>query len=279
MNKVLMRILKATIIMVITVMPFTGVLYAKNYECGYPVLVNNNIKFFVNKHNIISYDNKNKNKFNEDYCNLKEQFKIYTINKQIGTATIKKINHIKTEEQEMLSKPVYLEMNEKYFTKTSAQNKIYLSSPWNPLPKNGKLKVLVPNNLIYKKIVSTQLKLQKHINISSAKVKINQLLRGDLDNDGQEEVLISCGSKSGYSMVLYRDPIGNTGKVKDIILNYNMNKDSFNGVLNVISNVIDINGDGKMEVIINSQIVEGGTYSIYSSQNNFNKPIFEFSAF
>jgi len=116
-------------------------------------------------------------------------------------------------------------------------------------------------------------------------VKIESILRVDLDGDGEEEVLISATNyfekyegapmrspAGSYSMVLLRRLVA--GKVETQLVEgefyskaYQNGTDddaSFNApnVYKVIA-VLDLDGDGKMEVVVASQYYEGGATTIY----------------
>jgi len=118
--------------------------------------------------------------------------------------------------------------------------------------------------------------------IEQPKVKIDNILRVDLDGDGEEEVLISAANYFGkadrvpmrsptgsYSMVLSRRVVA--GKVETQLVAgefhpkaYVSEEGSFDApsIYKVIA-TLDLDGDGKLEVVVSSNYYEGEEISIY----------------
>src|SRR5882757_5725725 len=157
---------------------------------------------------------------------------------------------------------------------------IAIAAPWNALPR--KPQVTDPTQKTYVDAVREFLRTK---GIEQPKVKIESILRVDLDGDGEEEVLISATNyfqkeqgppmrspAASYSMVLLRRMVA--GKVEAQLVEgefypkaYQNRTDddaSFNApnAYKVIA-VLDLDGDGKMEVVVASQYYEGGATTIY----------------
>ena len=157
---------------------------------------------------------------------------------------------------------------------------IAIAAPWNALPR--KPKVIDSTQKIYVDAVREFLETKE---IKQPEVKIDNILRVDLDGDGEEEVLISATNyfdepdrvpmrspASSYSMVLLRRVVA--GKVETQLIvgefypkAYPKAKEeegSFDApnAYKVIA-VPDLDGDGKMEVVIHSDYYEGGETTIY----------------
>lgn len=154
---------------------------------------------------------------------------------------------------------------------------IAIAAPWNALSR--KPKVIDPTQKVYVDAVRDFLKTK---GIEEAKVKIDNILRVDLDGDGKEEVLISATnylSKDGrvpmrspagsYSMALLRRVVA--GKVETQLIEgefhprgYVRKGDNFDApnAYKVIA-VLDLDGDGKMEVVLASNYYEGEQITIY----------------
>jgi hypothetical protein len=154
---------------------------------------------------------------------------------------------------------------------------IAIAAPWNALPR--KPQVTDPTQKTYVDAVREFLRTKE---IDQAKVKIDNILNVDLDGDGEEEVLISATnylSKDGrvpmrspagsYSMVLLRRVVA--GKVKTQLVEgefhpkaYVRKGDSFDApnAYKVIG-TFDLDGDGKMEIVVASNYYEGEEITIY----------------
>ncbi len=147
-----------------------------------------------------------------------------------------------------------------------------LSAPWNALPR--KARITDPTQQVYVDAVRDFLKARK---ISDPKVKITRILRVDLDGDGEEEVLISATNyftkdgdvpiespaRGSYSIVLLRRVVA--GKVQTELVAGELYTKAEPTAPNVyeIPAVLDLNGDGKLEVIVHSHYYEGGETTIY----------------
>ena len=157
---------------------------------------------------------------------------------------------------------------------------IAIAAPWNALPR--KPKVIDTTQKAYVEAVRDFLKTK---GIEQPEVKIDNILRVDLDGDGEEEVLISATNyfrKDGrvpmrslaasYSMVLLRRVVA--GKVETQLIAGEFYPKAYSkaaqeegrfdapNAYKVIA-TLDVDGDGKMEVVIHSQYYEGEETTIY----------------
>jgi hypothetical protein len=154
---------------------------------------------------------------------------------------------------------------------------IAIAGPWNALPR--KPRVTDTTQAVYVDAVRDFLKTK---GIDQPKVKIDNILRVDLDGDGEDEVLISATNyfskdnrvpmrspAGSYSMVLLRCVVA--GKVETQLIEgefypkaYVSDEASFNApnAYKVIA-VLDLDGDGKMEVVVASGYYEGEATTIY----------------
>ena len=154
---------------------------------------------------------------------------------------------------------------------------IALAAPWNALPR--KPRIADTTQQVYVDAVRDFLKTK---GIQQPKVKIDNILRIDLDGDSQDEVLISATNyfskddrvpmrspAGSYSMVLLRRVVA--GKVETQPVEgefhpkaYVRKEDSFDApnAYKVIA-VLDLDGDGKMGIVVRSDYYEGGATTIY----------------
>jgi hypothetical protein len=167
---------------------------------------------------------------------------------------------------------------------------IAVAAPWNALPR--KPKVIDPDQKVYVDAVRDFLKTK---GIEQTKVNIENIVRIDLDGDGEEEVLISATnyfSKDGhvpmrspagsYSMVLLRRVV--SGKVETRVIAGEFHSKphprkgpddaSFDApnAYKVIA-ALDLDGDGKMEIVVGSNYYEGEEMTIYSCDPKKNQPL------
>ena len=158
---------------------------------------------------------------------------------------------------------------------------IALAAPWNALPR--KLRPLDTTQAVYIDAVGNFLKTK---GIAQPKVKIESIFRVDLDGDGEDEVLISATNyfsqdnrvpmrspAGSYSMVLLRRVVA--GKVETQLVAGEFHAKAYPGkgsdddasfdapnAYNVIG-AFDLDGDGKMEIVIGSNYYEGEEITIY----------------
>jgi hypothetical protein len=145
---------------------------------------------------------------------------------------------------------------------------------WNLQPRAAK--VIDLNNPAYIKAASDALRTKGIINKAP---KIRDALRVDLEGDGQEEVLINVTSygegiqprakRGDYSFILLRKIVG--GKVRNTIVTGDfVKKNIMFGAPSKfeISSIADLNGDGKLEVIIYGAYYEGHWIETYEMKDS-----------
>ena len=199
-------------------------------------------------------------------------YRIYGLTQSVGEA---KGGKPKPAEEEICSDLLTVSLSP-----SPDKGAIALAAPWNALPR--KPRVSDTTQQVYVDAVRDFLKTK---GIEQPKVKIDGILRIDLDGDGEEEVLISATNyfekdegapmrspAGSYSMVLLRRVVA--GKVETQLVegefypkayqNGTGDDSSFNApnTYKVIA-VLDLDGDGKMEVVVASQYYEGGATTIY----------------
>jgi len=142
---------------------------------------------------------------------------------------------------------------------------------WNPQPRAAKLIDL--NSPEYKKIMSGFLRTKR---ITFPLSKLTQAMRVDLDGDGQEEVILTASRvisyedrkpnarNDEYSVVLVRKIVG--GKPQTIVVGgefYPKSDAEYDGFTYAVPSVADLNGDGKMEIILHGEYYEGSSTQVF----------------
>jgi len=191
-------------------------------------------------------------------------FRVFGLTQEIGKATGDKPKSAKAE--------ACADMLTVSLPSTPNDGVIALSAPWNALPR--KPQIADPTQQVYVDAVREFLESRR---ISDPKVKITRILRVDLDGDGEEEVLINATNYftkdndvssdkpalGSYSIVLLRRAVA--GKVQTELVAGEVYAKDESTTPNVyeVPAVLDLNGDGKLEVIVHSQYYEGSATTIY----------------
>lgn len=155
---------------------------------------------------------------------------------------------------------------------------IGVAGKWNALPRKPIIEST--NNPVYRKAVASLL-MKK--GIRHPEVIITKILRVDLEGDGVDEVIINASrvnrwengsittdaSAGDYSIVMLRKVIN--GKVETIMLDeeYHIKPTKFSAPNEfTLTAVLDLNGDGVMEIIDAGGYYEGDWKTVYSIQGN-----------
>ncbi len=160
----------------------------------------------------------------------------------------------------------------------AGSNYIGVAGKWNPLPRMPKIES--NGQAVYRVAVEGLLKRK---GIRRPEVNIMKVVRVDLEGDGVEEVIVNatCAHRweSGsitpnadagdYSLVMLRKVVN--GKVQTIMLDeeYHVRPEQFSAPneYNLVA-VLDLNGDGVMEIVVSGAYYEGNWKTVYSIKGN-----------
>ena len=149
---------------------------------------------------------------------------------------------------------------------------IAIAAPWNAMPRAPK--VIDATQPVYIQAVSEFLQGK---GIKDPKVKITKIVRVDFEGDGEDEVLISAtnyfqkedrvpnASPAGsYSFVILRRVVGGKLRTQLVDGEFYPKAKTFNapGRYDICA-VLDLDGDGKLEVVLSNDYYEGGWTTIY----------------
>ncbi len=191
-----------------------------------------------------------------------EQYRVYSLTEKLGAVKGGKPKSAEPcPDQQIVT-----------LTPKPPEGAIAVAAPWNAMPRVPRKQDTTQP--VYQKAVADFLVSKK---IRDPKVHITQIVRIDLDGDGEEEVLISAtnyftrdGSvpsaspANSYSFVLLRRVVG--GQVETMLVDgeFYPKAATFNAPNEYkITAVLDLDGDGKMEVIVESSYYEGGGTAVY----------------
>ena len=153
----------------------------------------------------------------------------------------------------------------------SERGVIALAAPWNALPRVPK--IMDATQPAYIQAVREFLQSR---GIREPKVKITKIVRIDLEGDGEDEVLLSAtnyattdgipssASAGSYSFVILRRVVD--GKVRTQLVDGEIypKAKTFNAPSSYeIAAILDLDGDGKLEVVVHSAYYEGGATTIF----------------
>lgn len=197
-----------------------------------------------------------------------ETFRLYSLTGQVGTGIISQPKPPEYPCEDMV------EVNISSLPEGEGEV-IGVNGDWNAQPRLPKIQST--DQPEYRAAVTSYL---KGIGIPNPQVRILQLLRVDLDGDGTEEGLISANSKEDplssqfmskgdFSVVLLRRVV--QGRVQTIPISSEVELKNHKDPIQTgqwhhretVTAILDLNGDGMMEVITTSQSIRDGGKSVY----------------
>lgn len=155
---------------------------------------------------------------------------------------------------------------------------IGVAGKWNPMPRRARVEST--GSIFYRNAVAEVLKKK---GIRRPQVNITRVVRVDLEGDGVDEVIINAtrvnrwesgsitpNAQAGdYSIIMLRKMIN--GKVQTIMIDeeYHLKPANFSAPNEYgLGAVLDLNGDGVMEIVVAGAYYEGDWKTVYSIQGN-----------
>lgn len=200
-----------------------------------------------------------------------ERYKIYSLTGLVGESTGAK--------PESFGEPCDDQMSVKMQPEQDVEKQyIAVAANWNAQPRVPKIESV--NQQVYQQAVRDV--LLQH-GIGQPRVNIAQVLRVDLEGDGADEVIINATNyavgmgpyinpqtKAGdYSMILLRKIVG--GKVQTILVTGEFYKRNIQFSAHneySVPAILDLNGDGRMEVLVHWRYYEGSGVVAYGITGN-----------
>ncbi len=147
---------------------------------------------------------------------------------------------------------------------------VAVTGGWNAVPR--KPKRFLTNQPVYHEAAAAF--LREH-GIAEPKVGLTQAIRIDLDGDGTQEVLVA-GTRHGstvpravkpgdYSFVFLRKLEGGTVRTVPVAFDVHPNPTANSVAYRFdVMAVMDLNGDGAMEIVVQSEYYEGSAAAVFT---------------
>jgi hypothetical protein len=159
---------------------------------------------------------------------------------------------------------------------------VALNAPAEPLPRAAQAEDTAQE--MYQEAVTEILRQQ---GITEPEINITQIFRVDLEGDGTEEVLLGATrytepslptvGRGDYSLVLLRRVTGEQGDQVETSLieaqSYPQAEEFAAPDTFRIAGILDLNGDGVLEVVVESRYYEGGGVVVYALENGELRPM------
>jgi hypothetical protein len=196
-----------------------------------------------------------------------EQYRLYTLNGEVGAGKGGKA----AKGEDACVDTFYVTLSP---FPTGRGNMVAVGGPWNAMPRAVKSASI--ESPVYKAAATEILKSK---GIANPQVNLTQVIQVDLDGDGEAEVLVSAthyerfkpgggvtpDARAGdYSLVFLRKVVQGKVVTRVITGEYYPKAKKFSGPAeHRVIGVLDLNGDGIMEVVLSGRYYEGNWVDAY----------------
>lgn len=171
-----------------------------------------------------------------------------------------------------------------------------LTGAWNAMPR--KSRDLNPDSAVFRAAVAEVLRAH---GLTGVPVKVTRAIQVDLDGDGTDEAIICAnhprlmdarggpavegtnghepltqGRKADYSFVMLRHQRGGR-YVSEVLSGQFSPGRNDTPTISEIGTPLDLNGDGRMEIVIRWRYYEGGGVHVFEMKNGRARPVLEAS--
>jgi hypothetical protein len=192
------------------------------------------------------------------------KLQVYGVSGSVGNVTVVKLD---TQEEACPDRPMV-----KLNPKKMKQGEIAFAAKWNPLPRKPKsLEVKDKNN------VDLVREFLRERGLKDPVIHVTHAVQIDLDGDGQDEIVISAthykdgeeipdeATPNTYSFVMMARSVNGKMETKLVAGEFypgeakgDMPPNKFE-----IAALLDLNGDGKIDIVVRSAYYEGDETSVY----------------
>ncbi|MHB9110107.1 MAG: hypothetical protein ACYDCO_23905 [Armatimonadota bacterium] len=213
-----------------------------------------------------------------------ETYRLYTATRFLGTATGGKFHYSESDEEQLGAASIKIALPDaiKNDEENKGQQIFGVYGDWNALPRIPE--ALSPESNTYQEAVRAILRQHK---LPNAPVNITKILRVDLEGDGKDEVIIAAtvmqdarededglypapwAKQNDYSFVVLRKVVKNKVATIPLVENYYPRSDSTEKgessapSVYTLEAVLDVNGDGVLEIITGWRWYEGRGKAVY----------------
>ncbi|MBM4286483.1 MAG: hypothetical protein FJ128_14750 [Deltaproteobacteria bacterium] len=199
-----------------------------------------------------------------------EKYRLYTMTGEVGTATGSKAQVLENPYPEHM---VQMSTEPPFFRKSGA-NIFAVGGEFNAQPRLPEF--LSTDHETYQGFAAA---LLKQAGIAKPKVRLTQVIRIDLEGDGVDEVLVAAthyaqGLQVGtrvrpgdYSIVFLRKLVEGRVETHLVAGDIFAKKAAPLATEFRVGALLDLDGDGVLEILVNSRYYEGGGTQVYRLQN------------